>query len=189
MTTPYDPTDLPVGQQSLPPPATVTVGPIAATDTLSLFQQVNNNGVMTDYHIEGRYEYDYRRYMMGVTSPGGFTGGTAAFVMLAAPTLLWIVDWTAEKVGDSHITIPSPTTNDDEWVLLDKHCEPAKVILKPDGVTRVWRISGTYVYGHQNPEPGDFSNVRFPRPPDMNIPGGDRTVDPADLMTNLIDSE
>lgn len=127
------------------------------------------DGVFTDYKISNFYEADGQIYMMPVTSPNGFDGDQVSFVKLAAGTLLWIVDWTAEKVN-AKPSIPNPALDDANLVLMDKHFEPEGLLLKPSGDGAViHRISGRYVYGHKNP---NQARLWYGRPPWM-----DKSVD------------
>ena len=43
--------------------------------------------------------------------------------------------------------------------------EARMVTVGPDGVTPLYRISGTYVYGCTDPSDDVFSDVVYPRPP------------------------
>ncbi len=133
-------------------------------DQAAQFLTANDRSIYTDYRVMNRFEADGHKYMLGITSPGGFNGGSAAFVQLAAKTLLWISDWTASRMGDFPI-IPNPEPVDTSWVLLDEHVEPAQLSVAADGVTPFYRISGTYVYGHKNPAATTIRDIMFPRPP------------------------
>lgn len=127
------------------------------------------DGVFTDYRIVGHYEADGQIYMMPVTSPDGLEGDKVAFVKLAAGTLLWIVDWTAEKIN-VRPSIPNPALGDNNLVLMDKHFQPEMVFMKPDSKGAIgYRLSGTYVYGFKDPE---RATLYYGRPPWM-----DKSVD------------
>lgn len=148
--------------------------------------------IFTDYLIRSRFEKDRQIYMLPVTrqrvSPGTRRrlGGSAAFVQLAEPTLLWIVDWTASRTKEPPpIPDPRPSSANDRWILLDEVYEPASLTLGPDGVTPLYRISGTYVYGHPSPDDLTINNIGFPRPPWMANDFG-RTLTPDDLEQNLL---
>lgn len=168
--------------------ATVAVGQIAFDDSAGRFiPNQEDDGVFTDYAIIHRYENDGHVYMAGITSPGGFQGNKAAFFKLAANTLLWIADWTAMRVGRQP-TIPKPTDlADSNWVLLDRIPETVNVVFGPDGVTPVYRISGTYVYGHKNPSNDVFDDVRYGRPPWADTTGVSRRVDSDSVAGGLIE--
>lgn len=138
-------------------PAVVQVGDINNTDTGG--NLLNNEmadptppyaTIWTDAYVHNRYEGDKRRYMMGITSPDGFQGKSVAAVQLASPTLLWVSDWTMQRTGEVP-DIPDPNLVPDDWVLLDVHYDPAPLKLGRDGRTPIYRVSGTYVYGHLNP--------------------------------------
>jgi len=167
--------------------AQVTEGVVTPDDQFAGYvTQPTPQTVFTDYVVNSRFEKDFHRYMLGMTTPTGFVRGTAAFVQLAAPTLLWVVDWTACRTAVMPV-IPSTVTYDRNWVLLDEHVEPSMLTLAPDGVTPVYRISGTYVYGHQNPNLLINRNVYYPRPPWMQNRFA-RTVPDAAYETFVIDA-
>ena len=126
----------------------------------------NNSDVFTDYQVRNRYEENPHRYMAGISSPNGFQGSRAAFFQLAYPTILWICDWTACR-WNTIPEIPPKDAEDDNWVFLFAVPETVSPVLDAvGGVARLYRISGTYVYGHKNP-PDVFDLVNFPRPPWM----------------------
>ena len=150
--------------------ATVTVGDITFDDSLANYAQegdANAGNAFTDYQISNRYHYSCHRYMLGITSPAGFNGQSVAFVQLASPTLLWIVDWTAARFGKAP-DVPDPTPTNPDWVLLDVMPDAAGVVVSPDGVTGLFRLSGAYVYGHKNPGSSPLNKVTFPQPPWLN---------------------
>lgn len=157
--------------------------------------------IWTDYRVTNYFEYDWHRYMAGITSPDGFQGqnggngtstfGTAAFFQLAAPTLFWMSDWTASRIEKAP-QIPDPIQlYDKNWIILDQHYEVANVVLMRDAKTPLYRITGTYSYGHRNP--GPLSNIlflmNFGRPPWINYTSIPRNVgDTVDQIVNTIDS-
>jgi hypothetical protein len=120
-----------------------------------------------DFRILSYYWKDRRIYMGGVTSPGGFSGKSVVFFQLAAPTLLWICDWTCAKYS-SQPMIPNIVPEDSNWVLMDEDYEAANVIVGPDKRTPMYRLSGYYIFGHQNPDTYTLNNIRFGRPPWIN---------------------
>ena len=158
-------------------------------DTLIDDPDEGDLSIYTDYMITNRYEFDKHVYMLGITSPTGFEGDSAAFVQLAAPTLLWIADWTAARFNKQP-DIPSSSllinsSQGVHWTLLDEHIEPVMLTIGADATTPLYRISGTYVYGCRNPNPLLVRNIRFPRPPWLkDIPNRNMPLDY--LETNLI---
>ena len=122
------------------------------------------SSVWADYTANSRYEKDRGLYMLGVGSPQGFQGNSVSFVQLHAPVLLWIVDWTVSRQG-AMPGIPDPASPGGNWVLLDDHYELADIALGPDGVSVLYRISGTYVYGCLRPSARTTDDVVYPRPP------------------------
>lgn len=148
--------------------ATVTVGDVTPDDTSAIYVEDDDdpNSIWTDYQVINRFESDRHIYMLPITSPGGFQNNSVAFCQLAARTLLWISDWTAERWGKAP-KIPDPNPSDDpNLVLLDTHYEPTMVLLGADGATTVYRISGTYVYGFKNPD--NVGSLYYGRPPWMD---------------------
>lgn len=142
------------------------------------------DGIQVDMAVECRYEKDGHIYMLGLTSPTPFQGSSVAFVQLASPTLLFIADWTACKMG-AQPEIPDPNINDPNWVLLDDHWEPVAPTVPADILNRVYRISGCYVYGHRNPAILTYQNVTFPLKSWMQN-SIDRTVPLSKITPNLL---
>lgn len=159
--------------------AIVNFGEVEPDDLNAAYNaDADAESVWTDYQINSRYEEDRHIYMTGITAPGGVGGGSpglgatsvgvtrgAAFVQLASPTLLWVADWTAARFK----AIPSipefEVAPNSGWVLMDVHVEPGMLVVGADGVTPLYRISGTYVYGHKNPSARIIYQVNFTRPP------------------------
>ena len=148
--------------------ATVTIGEVPLDDNGAFYAPLaaeeEGLALFTDYEVNNRYEKDNHVYMMPIASPGGFQGHSVSFVQLASATLLWISDWTAARLLKQPVA-PDPTVSDGNWILLDVHLEPGMVTVGPDGATPLYRISGTYVYGHVNPSRDIANNVSFSRPP------------------------
>ena len=145
-------------------------------DAAARFRE-NYAGIITDYEVRSRYYKDGSLFVMGCASPQGFRGVSAAFVQLAAPTLIWVADWTAQSSGERP-PVPNPllflgrvelrtvgTSSGASWILLDEHYELAQIELEGDGVTPIFRLSGTYVYGCLNPNDVTVRDVRFPKSP------------------------
>lgn len=140
-------------------------------------------GVWSDYRIRNRYEKSQGRYMLGITSPNGFQGAEAAFVQLSAPTLLWISSWTASKLGEKPV-IPNPANVPSDYVLLYETPVTEMITVTGDG-NKVYRISGTYVYGKKNPADQVFNDVKYPQPPWL-VPDSDRNIETSSLVGGLI---
>lgn len=166
------------------PQAEITEGDITFDDNDGLFIPPSDGGIFTDYLIRNRFEKDRHRYMLPVSSPGGFNGQSVAFVQLAAPTLLWICDWTAEKAL-SQPEVPDPNCVPDDWILLDDHWEPAEVVPLADGITPIYRISGTYVYGHRNPDLNTWKDIFFGAPPWFDSSSTDRSMPDEKIICNV----
>ena len=167
------------------PDAQVEEGVVLPDDELAKYTDAGG-GIWNDYLVDNRYEKDLHRYMMGMTSPNGFKNASVAFVQLAAPTLLWVADWTASRFGKRPI-IPKSDPPTTDWVLLDEQVEPATITALPDGVSAVYTISGIYVYGHKNPNASIIEDVCFPLPPYLedSFPEG-RHMQSSDLQANIL---
>lgn len=159
--------------------ATVAVGFVQANDFGG--RETAGDGIWNDYEIHSAYEQDRRTYMLPLCHPKGYRGQTAAFVQLAAPTLTWCVDWTASKAGampeapDPRLVVvavlrgggvPAGVVagHNPEWVLLDAHVEPVSPPTFADGQTPLYRLSGTYWYGHRDPSDHVFEDLWWPYP-------------------------
>lgn len=188
---------LPPGQPGQLDPTSNNLNPVPYDDSSALYSQSNAQDVVTDFKITYRYEQDYHRYMMGISSPGGFNNMTAAFVQLTAPTLLWIVDWTGLRAL-KRAMIPDPSVVNPGWLLLDASLEPYMVILAPNGTTPMYRLSGTYIYGRINTGPDFTSNLSkhvYPIAPwiiDQEGTNGQdgyiaRVIDATDLQSFLLE--
>lgn len=187
MTLPFS-QDNPVAQTYATPVAQVVVAPVPEDDNLAKFIEAPDAaGVFTDYRIVHRYENDGHVYMAGITSPGGFQGNKAAFFKLASNTLLWVADWTAARLG-SQPEIPKPTSlANQNWILLDRIPEVRNVVVGPDGVSPLYRITGTYIYGHKSPSDDVFDDVEYPRPPWLDSAGIQRRVAEGSVVDGLIE--
>ena len=160
--------------------ANVVVGKVDATDSQALFNS-QGNGLYLDYYCDNRYEYNPNKYMAGNTSATPFNGGSVAFFQLASPTLLWVADWTCCKAGDvPNIPDPEPPASS-AWVLLWVSPQLAQKNITGNGKTALYRVSGTYVYGHKNPTGNPLLLTTFPKPPWMKDDGSTRTI-PASVM-------
>lgn len=153
----------PVQGIELGPTLFIRVGEIEVAEDNKYVDDGDAQTIYTDYEIHNRYEFDPHRYMLGLTSPGGFAGASVGFVQLASPTLLWVADWTASRTKNKP-KIPPTEVDDPDWVFLGAIPELADTTIAPDGVTPVYRISGTYVYGHKSPSDDVYNNAVFPRP-------------------------
>jgi len=178
------------GGQSLPPVVITTAPPITPDSGNANYLQLGTppESVWTDFEIHGHYEKDRHIYMMPVASPSQLSTHGTQFCQLAKPTLLWIADWTASKFNEQP-EIPDPELLDPplgNWVLMDDWYEPVSLSLAPDGITPLYRISGTYVYGCVNPAAIAVNDIIFGRPPWM-LDVYDRTMPAAKLQPDLID--
>ena len=123
------------------------------TDGNAQFAVQGDLGIWEDWYVRNTYPLDNHRYQMPLTSPEGFQGATCAFVQLAAPTRLWICDWSCEYRTDpgDYPKYPRATPSIPNIVLLNTVLLPDMVTMGGDGVSAIYRISGTYYYGYKNP--------------------------------------
>jgi len=138
--------------------------------------QVAQDSVFTDYMVYNTYVYDPQTVQMPVASPSPFQGASVAFVQFASPTLKWEAKWTAARLGTQPI-IPEPLQSDPNWVFLGRETPFTMITVVGDGQTPLYRVSGTYVYGHKNPPANVTEDVCFPQPPwlltqDQTMPAG-----------------
>lgn len=126
------------------------------------------DGLIVDTVIQNYYIKDRHLYMMPVAAPGGFNGASVSIVQTAAPTLLWICEWTASKFSVPP-PVPNPTPTDPNWVLLDDWWQALPIVLgSADGVSPLYSINGTYYYARLNPADNTNDNVVFPLVPWIN---------------------
>ena len=153
-----------VPQQTEIPNVEITIGDVSGLSLSPIYEsQAVQDGIWTDYYIENYFESDGQIFMMPVTSPNGFDGDQVSFVKLAAGTMLWVCDWTAERSVEKPM-IPNPNLEDANIVLMDKHFMPAQLLKHADG-TVSYRISGRYTYGFKNP---GSATLYYGRPPWMS---------------------
>lgn len=119
-----------------------------------------DDGVTTDFHCWSHYEKDQVTYAGALTSPDGYAGDDVGVVRLGRPVLIWLVEWTALRVGLPPI-VPDPAAPAG-WRLLDEHVTPAVQGVGPSGADSVMRISGVYVYAKRKSSPSVFSDAVFP---------------------------
>lgn len=183
--------------QRIAPSATINVAPIpedvirramGSDEPDSAFIEdgrVASNGTLdTDYTIKHHYENDYHRFMMGVTA----INNGPAIVQLAGKTLLWVCDWTAASLG-AHPVIPdSVPERIEKWVLLDECYVPVSVVAVTDGITPLYRISGTYIYGCLVPNAKAIRDVVFPVGAWMKASEFERAIDEKWVKKGYTDS-
>jgi hypothetical protein len=184
-------------ENSNAPRATITQGPVNLDFNAQYTPDGGANAITADFFINSHYEKDGHRYMAGITSPDGFAGDSVAFFQLASPTLLWVVEWTVLKIGETPpipnpygptvFDLGSPNPTIPRWVLLDDHYNPAMITVAPDGVSALYRLSGSYVYGCKNPSVISIADLEFSRPPWL-ADVFTRRISPGNLRDNLITS-
>jgi hypothetical protein len=103
---------------------------------------------------------------------------------LAAPTLLWVMEWTACQ-WNSQPFVPDPTPASSNWEILDAQPSLEMITLGPDGSTPLYRVSGVYVYACLQPSPTVWQDVIFGRPPWMDATNVSRTMPLGRLIQDL----
>lgn len=187
---PWTPLDPPTGLQLVPIAQIIVVPDLPAQPLGARYkdQTYNSGTIWTDYAIRNRYENDGHIYMMPVAQPAGVVSQgqpTVAFVQLAAPTTLWVADWTASRFQICP-DIPDPNQVKARWILMDQHVEPAEMELAGDGQTPLYRISGTYVYGCLNPSAQPTDDMAFGDPAWLDDTNLIRTIPSTALVGNII---
>lgn len=175
------------------PEVQINIGKIEFDDNGGKFiDDVQGSGLFTDCFIRNRYEKNPHTFMLPITSPNGFQNQKAAFVRLAEPTLVWISEWTIAKLGEKPI-VPNPAPASSNWVLISAN--PAigesydlpTILVGPDGVTPLYRISGTYIYGCKNPDQDTIVDTNWPRMPWV-VDDFDRSLSSSLFASNIIDT-
>jgi hypothetical protein len=151
---------------------------------------VNNDAysIWDDYEVHCTYDKNPHRYCMGTTdttTSQPTNAATVAFVQLSHPTLIWIADWTAARYNSKPF-IPSADIGGSEWILLDERIDPGMITLDADGITPLYRISGTYVFGHTHPAAKLAKNVDFAIPPWVDADKFNRAVTDDMFQTDII---
>lgn len=181
---PWTPNNPTTKKQSVPE-ATVTVGTVGPDDEEASY--IENIGTFADYMVNCHYEKNKHVYMMPLTSPKGFQGDSVAFVQLANPTLMLVADWTAFKLNEvPDIPNPDPVSLGSPWIHLHSQFTPAMITVGTDGSTPLYRISGTYYYGHKRPDEISIKDLRFPMPPWLEPLDFSRKVPDNVLNSNLV---
>lgn len=170
-------------------PANVTIGTVTVEESSNFVAQTVNT-LYTDFVFKTKVHKDNRLYYMGQTSPNAFQENTATVVQLAAPTLLWQVDWTACRFGAiPQIPEPTPASANSVWVLLDEQYEPGMIVLGPSGSKPLYRISGTFLYGSLRPNARTILDLRFSTPPWISTTTFTRTIAEANMTRSLFGLE
>ncbi len=133
-----------------------------------------------------RYDVDKQIFMLPVSSPDGFNGDTAAFVQLAAPTEIWMHDWTVARL-EGRPNVPDPTPEDPNWVFLRATPELHVIGLAPGSESPLYRISGTYVYGRKTAPDSFYQTVVYPVQQAVEKDAFPRTVTANQLEKGLSD--
>jgi hypothetical protein len=172
------------------PVVIIDIGTVTPDDTSAQYNDAVDtqpSEQFTDYVIENRYEYDPHSYMGGMSSPGGLNGQSVAFFQLSNATLLWLADWTAKNWGVDPQKPDPYNLEDSNWVFLGAIAETRSVDVGADGITPVYRISGTYVYGYSNPTTAFLQYLRYGRPAYLMDGSIARTV--GNTAKNLMDGK
>lgn len=183
-------TNTTVGQEGLSlasSPATITVTPIQLDPENNSYRIDNDAGIFTDYIVRNKYLKPQNVWMSSITSTTGFNGNSVAFFQLGAPTLLWIADWSALKVGIQP-QAPSRVPLSRGWQLLYEYIEPVMIITGGDGIVPLFRLNGIYVFGQIAPSTETLNNVYYPLPPYLDPNKFSRTQPVNRMLRNIIDT-
>jgi hypothetical protein len=110
----------------------------------------------TDYTVETTFDSDAGILQSPVAGPAGTPSD---IIQVSAPYDIMIVKWTAKRIGRKPL-VPSPLRpNDPNAVLKSKTIVPLAPMMDPDGKTKIYRVSGVYVY--QLLLPVEYVNVGY----------------------------
>lgn len=180
--------DNPATQELIVPVVSIQEGPVLEDNIVTnKIIESDSPSIFVDYEVRNHYERDGHIYMAGLTSPTPFQGNSVAFFQLAAPTLLWIADWTAARFFQQP-PIPDPNSVGDNWILLDGHFTLADIKPGPDSETPFYRITGTYIYGCKNPSSEITRELEFGRPAYLNADTFPRTISLEALQPGIINN-
>lgn len=161
----------------------ISTGPVTYDDSLGSFTR--DSVPHADYEIHNHYEKDLQTYQMSLGSPDPAGESSVGIVRLGSPTLLWIAEWSACRLGD-HPLVPDPAPPTG-WVLLDANVTFAKVAEGPSGIDFIYRVEGTYVYAKKKPSSGLFTDMSYPLSPWLRDSGGFVRKIPLDKLKSLLD--
>lgn len=170
------------------PSLSITWGRVSPDDNSSAFLVPSKPGIMTDYMIHSGFEKDHHVYMLGITSPQGFQGDSVAFVQLAAPTMLYVVRWTASRWGQIP-KAPDPYMIGNGRILMDEHYDTVPILVNAGGQVPLYRWSGVFIFGAKAPKKRGVDEVSFPRHPDIadvfnRVPSEQENMDSTLLTPN-----
>lgn len=163
----------------------IQIGQVLDDDSQAAYLGDDQDSSWRDCRVHNHYSHNLTRYVLGVTAEEDVTGDTSAFVQLSKGWLIWIADWTISRAGKVP-PVPDTVPADIMWKLLDYKYQLNHITLAADGITPVYRISGTYVYGHRKPSVKALLDARVARQPWVE----DRFVrrfTEKDFMKNVID--
>ena len=167
------------------PKLTVNTG-VVEKDTTVRYQEEPTPSIYVDYQVNNHFERDHHIYMAGMTSPTPFNGQSVAFFQLAAPTLLWIADWTTARFFQQP-DIPDPNAVSSEWILMDGHFVLHDIKPAKDGISPLFRITGTYVFGIKNPGSTFTDGIVYPKPAWLSVENDlPRTIEIEKLKPGII---
>lgn len=147
--------------------AQITLGDVSATSEDAVYKGADDLTIFTDYEIVDKQIWNPQTLMIPVSSPTGFAGASVAFCQMANPTCLRYVSWSARRCAQQP-DVPDPTQVSARWVLLRIITAPAVMEVAADGVTPIYRLAGTYIYGLRNPGNSPlsaFQTVQYPNAP------------------------
>jgi hypothetical protein len=127
------------------PAALVATVPVIPNTQSAISTTESSLGISEHYELQTAYTTDYH------TIPLPTVGSPfCSFAVLAPPTMTKAVSFSATR-WDQPPTAPNPQTIDPNNVLLHTVYNPEAAQLGPDGQTPIYRLTGTYIYGIQDP--------------------------------------
>ena len=114
---------------------------------LSKYAASQFNGPYTDYRITTQYDDVATVIQVPVAGP---PGTPSAILTLGGGMSSAMVSWTAESYGKPP-TMPHPDHSDDNYTYMQGQILGENVVVGIDGVTPIYRVSGTYKYALKRP--------------------------------------
>jgi hypothetical protein len=124
------------------------VSEVPLPDFDSIVKDPADGTMYSTFANEPAYETDFHTIQFPVTSD---TVTDASFAVVANSTMKRRVTWMAERIGDWPL-LPNPVTNNSNEVLLKTTISGKNIELIGDQQTKIYTISGEYIYGMVNPQ-------------------------------------
>lgn len=162
--------------------------PAPPTVTDGLWSAEHLQASYTDYTIETFYGNDTGILQSPVAGP---PGTPSDMIQVCAAYDQMIIKWMATRVGLKP-TVPSPLRpNDANAVLKSKQITPLAPLLDSDGKTKIYRVSGIYIYNLLLPAEvvnNGYLNYPMGAPPYQTTGKGDNSnvLQNGNFSTNIV---